>query len=272
MVNHVVLKGNLSHDPYYDLVEATGVPFLRFYLAVSLPHDLALVNLKGNVVQPPYFDRVGDEAQPFMRLYLAVNRARRSAGEDQKQPQADFIRVVAYDDCALFSFPYLRPGSEVLVIGNLRARKRKMSRGETETVVEVVADDDGITFLSKIDWQSGDAQRERILSERAAQPVPERADPVLRGGGFFRVVCYGGLAQLCFPYLQAGSSVFVRGRLRSRKHESPDGRRKTVVEIAAQDIKFLDKINWRAGDAERDREMRLSPVAWDASLEQAPVE
>lgn len=257
MINLAVLKGNLSQDPYYDLIEATRIPFMRFYLAVSLPNDLALANLKGNVAQPPYFDRVGKTGQPFLRLYLAVNRPR--SQNKSGQHQADFIRVVAYDDCALFSFPYLRPGSEVLVTGNLRARKRSLAEGKTETVIEVVADSDGITFLDKINWEAGDAERERILSLRSVQPPPlPMSPPPLYGGGFFRVVCYGRLAEEAFPYLQAGSSVFVRGSLQSRKRILADGKHQTVVEIVAHDIKFLDKINWQAGDAERRRQLLLT--------------
>ena len=121
------------------------------------------VILKGNVTQPPYFDHVGDTGRPFLRLYLAVERHSRANVE--REP--DFFRIVAYDDQALFSFSYLRPNSGLLIVGRLRARKRRLRGGKRETVVEVVADD--ITFLSKINWEAGDAARERILAEREGQ-------------------------------------------------------------------------------------------------------
>ena len=121
--------------------------------------------LKGNVTQPPYFDHVGDTGRPFLRLYLAVDRPRDSRTDAEREP--DFFRIVAYDDQALFSFSYLRPNSGLLIVGRLRARKRRLRGGKRETVVEVVADD--ITFLSKINWEAGDAARERILAERAGQ-------------------------------------------------------------------------------------------------------
>lgn len=252
MVNNVLLHGNLTHDPYYDVVEATGRPFLRFYLAVSLPKGLALALLKGNVAQPPYFDLVGKEKRPFLRIYLAVDRPGRREEKGGRQ-KADFCRVVAYDDTALFTYPYLRPGSEVVVSGNLRARRRRLGDTKTKTVVEVLADD--VTFVRKIDWKAGDAERDRILAERAAGQGPEgsarESEP--NGGGFFRVIAYGGLARTSFPYLQAGSEVFVRGRLQARKRQLPDGKRETVVEVVAENVRFLRKINWALGDAERDR-------------------
>jgi single-stranded DNA-binding protein len=241
LVNNVILKGNLTHDPYYDVIPGSGTPFLRFYLGVTLPRDgIALTFLKGNVVQPPYYDLVGEEKRPFLRLYLAVNRPRPQEGEQK----ADFLRVVAYDDRALFDYPYLQPGSEVLVHGNLRARKRALRGGRTETVVEVIADaDEGITFLRKVNFEEGDARRERILRERTKQQGPAE-QPARReyGGGFFRIVAYGNLAQSAFPRLGAGVGAVVVGRLRARKRELPNGRRKTVVEVAARNITCLREV------------------------------
>jgi single-stranded DNA-binding protein len=257
--NTVILKGNLSQEPYFDLVEGSDTPFLRFYLAVNQRNGLALTLLKGNVVQPPYFDRVGGSDRPFLRLYLAVNRPPRRGHERREtqdsRPTADFLRVVAYDDAALFSYPYLQPGSELLIGGNLRARRRRLSGGKSETVVEVVADD--ITFLRKIKWEEGDAEQERLQAARRAKPAPTVAPSHLEGGGFFRVVGYGDLALFSYPYLQGGSEVLVRGRLRARKRVLPSGRKQTIIETVSHDITFLRKINWERGDAERERIMSL---------------
>jgi len=239
IVNNVMLKGNVTHSPFFDRLGKAQFPFLRFYLAVDT-NDLALTLLKGSVTQPPFFNRFGDENEPFLRLYLAVNRR----GEG-----TDFIRVVAYGDTALFTKPYLQPGSQVLVSGNLRARKRRV-RGGVKTVVEVVADDD-FDFLGKIDWKIGDRERDRILAERGEEYVPnERRVP---HGGFLRVVAYNDLALFVYPYLRVGSLLFVRGRLQARKRTLSNGKRETVVEVVAQDITFLRDVDRDAGNAERDR-------------------
>jgi single-stranded DNA-binding protein len=246
------MQGNLTHDPYYDVIPGSEVPFMRFYLAVSGPGGVAQAILKGNIAQPPYFDHVGDTGRPFMRVYLAVDRPRRRQNGTGR-PNADFLRVVAYDDTALFSFPYLRPGSEILVDGSLRARKRRLAKGKTQTVVEVVAGEGGVSFLRKIEWEAGDAERARIQRERAsggwsaAVSLPDR-----HAGGFFRVVSYGDVARLSFPYLQVGSEVLVHGRLQARKRKLDNGKTQTVVEVVARNIRFLRRINWVAGDVERE--------------------
>ena len=115
------------------------------------------VFLKGNVTQPPYFDRVGEGSRPFLRLYLAVDRLGEAGG-------ADYVRVVGYDDLALFAYSYLRAGSEVAVTGRVRTRKITKA-GHKQTVVEVVAND--VTFIRNVEWEAGDAARGRILAERA---------------------------------------------------------------------------------------------------------
>ena len=134
------------------------------------------VVLKGNLSQPPYFDFVGDTGRAFLRIYLAVDRPAAGGTRGARDKTADFFRVVTYDDLALFSYPYLQPGSEVLVVGRLRARKRKLANGKRETIVEVVATD--ITFLRKINWEAGDAERDRIRQERSDQsdsrPAPRQ--------------------------------------------------------------------------------------------------
>ena len=236
-INNVMLKGNITQPPFFDRLGKEQFPFLRFYLAVDAG-GLALTLLKGNVVQPPFFNRFGDDDEPFLRLYLGVNR---------QGDGADFLRVVAYGDTALFARPYLRPGSEILVNGNLRARKRRVRGGESKTVIEVVASD-ALDFISKIDWETGDAERARVLAERGEHIPNVRRVPY---GGYIRVVAYNDLALFTYPYLQARSLVFVHGRLQARKRVLPDGKRETVVEVVARDITFLRDIDWEAGDAAR---------------------
>ena len=57
---------------------------------------------------------------------------------------------------------------------------------------------------------------------------------------FFRVVCFSKLAEAVAQYTNKGSLVGVQGRLQSSSYEK-DGQRHSVVEIVAQNVKFLDK-------------------------------
>jgi single-stranded DNA-binding protein len=108
--------------------------------------------LIGNVTHAPHFRRVGESRHPFLRLYLAV--------DDDKDPTS-YLRVVAYGDTALLTYPYLQPGSRVLVQARYRQRRRQ---DKDELVHEFVADH--IVFMDKIDWERGDAARERLLADR----------------------------------------------------------------------------------------------------------
>jgi single-stranded DNA-binding protein len=108
----------------------------------------------GNVTHPPHFRRVGESQLPFLRLYLAV---------DSSNDHTTFVRVVAYGDTALFTHPYLQVGSKLLIQARYRQRKR---HDRDEKVHEFVADH--IVFMDKIDWERGDAARERLRAERGA--------------------------------------------------------------------------------------------------------
>ena len=111
----------------------------------------------GNVTHPPHFQRVGETLLPFMRLYLAV---------DHDKEKTSYVRVVAYGDLALVTYPYLQVGSKIMVQARYRQRKR---HDRDETVHEFVADH--IVFLDKIDWERGNAARARWLRAQDAGAV-----------------------------------------------------------------------------------------------------
>jgi single-strand DNA-binding protein len=46
---------------------------------------------------------------------------------------------------------------------------------------------------------------------------------------------------LCSQYLAKGSKVLVSGRLQTRNYETPEGQRRKVWEVVAEDIKFLSR-------------------------------
>lgn len=58
---------------------------------------------------------------------------------------------------------------------------------------------------------------------------------------FVRVVAWARQAELCGEYLSKGSPVFVEGRLQSRSWETPDGQKRSALEIVAQNVQFLGK-------------------------------
>lgn len=60
---------------------------------------------------------------------------------------------------------------------------------------------------------------------------------------FVGVVAWDSLARSCKGKLVKGSSVVISGELQSRKWKSEDGHNRTIVEIKARKIQFLDKFN-----------------------------
>ena len=56
-----------------------------------------------------------------------------------------------------------------------------------------------------------------------------------------RVVFFGKLAEIAGTYLTKGSSVYVEGRIRTRKWQGQDGQEKYTTEIVADEMKMLGK-------------------------------
>lgn len=55
-----------------------------------------------------------------------------------------------------------------------------------------------------------------------------------------RVVAWRRLAETAAKYITRGRKVYVEGRLQSRKYTGNDGQERTVYEIVANEITFLD--------------------------------
>lgn len=56
-----------------------------------------------------------------------------------------------------------------------------------------------------------------------------------------RISLFGRMAELAGQYLSKGSSVYIEGRLRTRKYKDKDGIDRYVTEIIGEHLQFLDK-------------------------------
>lgn len=56
---------------------------------------------------------------------------------------------------------------------------------------------------------------------------------------FVDVVAWDRLAEVCNDYLSKGKPVFIEGRLQYRAWEQEDGKKRSKLEIVAQNIQFL---------------------------------
>jgi len=59
---------------------------------------------------------------------------------------------------------------------------------------------------------------------------------------FVNVLVSHKLAEQCAERLKKGSPVYLEGRLQTRKFEAGAGKSRTVLEIKADQVQFLDKV------------------------------
>lgn len=62
-----------------------------------------------------------------------------------------------------------------------------------------------------------------------------------READFIRIVAWRKLAEICANNLQKGRLVCVVGRIQVRNYETQDGERRTISEVIADEVQFLDK-------------------------------
>ncbi|HEX7103519.1 MAG TPA: single-stranded DNA-binding protein [Nitrolancea sp.] len=60
---------------------------------------------------------------------------------------------------------------------------------------------------------------------------------------WYRIVCWGKLAELADQFVEQGSRVYVDGRLQIRRFTTNEGVERTSVEVVARDIVFLSSRN-----------------------------
>lgn len=62
-----------------------------------------------------------------------------------------------------------------------------------------------------------------------------------READFIRIVVWRKLAEVCANNLKKGRQVAVSGRLQVRSYEGQDGQRRSVSEVVADEVKFLER-------------------------------
>ncbi len=215
--------------------------------------------LVGNITGDIYYGRlrIKGAERPFLRLILMSSRPRFVGG----------MRVVLWDEKAELFFPYLQRGSEIAAVGHLQTREHN------EKLIHEI-DATNLILLRHVNWEFGEKER---LRRELPKPSATANNVFVAGtvgediyfdwfkratgeGNYaflrlvltneqylegLRVIVRGVLAELAFPFLQAGSKIAVDGHIQTRDRETG----KKVVEVAAEHIAFLENINWVAGDA-----------------------
>ena len=76
---------------------------------------------------------------------------------------------------------------------------------------------------------------------------------------FFDIVAFRQLADTVANYTTKGRLVLVEGKLQTRSYNDREGNRRTVYEIVADTVRFLERI--REGEPEADADMPASAAA-----------
>ena len=80
-----------------------------------------------------------------------------------------------------------------------------------------------------------------------------------------RVVLYRRLAEIAGEYLRKGSSIYIEGRLRTRKWQDKEGKERSTTEIEGNELKMLGG-KPSGGDAAQASSARSSPVSAASAL------
>lgn len=90
---------------------------------------------------------------------------------------------------------------------------------------------------------------------------------------FVTVTAWDKQAETCNQYLRKGRPIFVEGRLQSRSWETPDGQKRSTIDVRAERIQFLGSPKSEAdvapsspaegGEAPDEDVIKPENVSWD---------
>lgn len=71
----------------------------------------------------------------------------------------------------------------------------------------------------------------------------QNRDTQTRDTDFIPVVVWRGQAENCAKYLQKGSQVAICGSIQTRTYDAPDGSKRYITEVVADEVQFLSRPN-----------------------------
>ena len=75
---------------------------------------------------------------------------------------------------------------------------------------------------------------------------------------WFKIVCFGRLAEVSGEYLSKGRHVYLEGRLQTRKWSDREGEKRTTVEVVANTLRILDRAPKNGNGTKPDEPSRAS--------------
>ena len=83
-----------------------------------------------------------------------------------------------------------------------------------------------------------------------------------READFVNIVVWRALAENCHKFLKKGSKAAVVGTLQSRAYDAPDGTKRYVTEVVADEVEFISTRNSEGAEPRREDEevTKLEPI------------
>ena len=113
--------------------------------------------------------------------------------------------------------------NKVILVGNL-GQKPEMRYTATQTAVA------NLSIATTESWKDKESGENRDKTE------------------WHRVVFFGNLAEIAEKYLDKGSSVYVEGKIQTRKWQDKDGNDRWTTEIIANELQMLGGRSASIGD------------------------
>lgn len=66
---------------------------------------------------------------------------------------------------------------------------------------------------------------------------------------FFNIIVWGKQAENAANYLAKGSQVCIKGQIQNRSYETPNGEKRYITEIIAENVQFLGRPNSSQNDS-----------------------
>lgn len=130
--------------------------------------------------------------------------------------------------------------NKVILVGNL-GQKPEMRYTATQTAVA------NLSIATTESWKDKESGENRDKTE------------------WHRVVFFGNLAEIAERYLDKGSSVYVEGKIQTRKWQDKDGNDRWTTEIVGSQFNFLDSRPSQNNDASMDQSSSSSLPDGDSS-------
>ncbi|MDD5006202.1 MAG: single-stranded DNA-binding protein [Candidatus Omnitrophica bacterium] len=113
----------------------------------------------------------------------------------------------------------------------------------------------------------------------------DRSGELKQDACFVNIVVWDKQAETCNQYLQKGRSVLIEGRLQSRSWKDNEGKNRSVIEVRADRVVFLDNANQKKSEV-KDNNVEaveeinsgkpgavpdeLSEVSWPQEMDEQP--